>query len=162
MEWISSLFTGTSFAVLGAALAVIFAGMGSSKGVGLAGEAGTGILTEDPTKFGKVLLLQALPGTQGIYGLLVAFLILFSNGAVLDGTLPLVQGVAYFFAALPTAIVGYYSAIRQGRVAAMNIVAKKPDDAMKGVISAGLVETYAVLALLISVLVIFGVGSMAA
>ena len=160
MEWISSLFTGTSFAVLGAALAVIFAGMGSSKGVGLAGEAGTGILTE----FGKVLLLQALPGTQGIYGLLVAFLILFSNGAVLDGTLPLVQGVAYFFAALPTAIVGYYSAIRQGRVAAaaMNIVAKKPDDAMKGVISAGLVETYAVLALLISVLVIFGVGSMAA
>ena len=164
MEWISSLFTGTSFAVLGAALAVIFAGMGSSKGVGLAGEAGTGILTEDPTKFGKVLLLQALPGTQGIYGLLVAFLILFSNGAVLDGTLPLVQGVAYFFAALPTAIVGYYSAIFQGRVAAaaMNIVAKKPDDAMKGVISAGLVETYAVLALLISVLVIFGVGSMAA
>ncbi len=91
MEWISSLFTGTSFAVLGAALAVIFSGMGSSKGVGLAGEAGTGILTEDPTKFGKVLLLQALPGTQGIYGLLVAFLILFSNGAVLDGTLPLVQ-----------------------------------------------------------------------
>ena len=102
-------------------------------------------------------------GRWVLFGI-VAFLILFSNGAVLDGTLPLVQGVAYFFAALPTAIVGYYSAIRQGRVAAaaMNIVAKKPDDAMKGVISAGLVETYAVLALLISVLVIFGVGSMAA
>ena len=163
MAWFSSLFTGTTFAILGAALAVILAGMGSSKGVGMAGEAGTGILTEDPTKFGKVLLLQALPGTQGIYGLLVAFLILFTNPAVLDGSLPFIQGVAYFFAAMPIAIVGYYSAIRQGRVAAaaMNIVAKKPDDAMKGVISAGLVETYAVLDLLISVLAVFGVGSMA-
>ena len=77
MEWFSSLFTGSTFAVLGAALAVILSGMGSSKGVGIAGEAGTGVLTEDPSKFGRVLILQALPGTQGIYGLLVAFLILF-------------------------------------------------------------------------------------
>ena len=155
---------GIVYALIGAALAVGLAGCGSAIGVGIAGQAASGVVTVDPSKFAKVLILQLLPGTQGIYGLLVAFLILFSNGAVLDGTLPLVQGVAYFFAALPTAIVGYYSAIRQGRVAAaaMNIVAKKPDDAMKGVISAGLVETYAVLALLISVLVIFGVGSMAA
>lgn len=163
MAWFSSLFTGTTFAILGAALAVILAGMGSAKGVGMAGEAGTGILTEDPSKFGKVLLLQALPGTQGIYGLLVAFLILFTNPDVLGGNLPFIQGVAYFFASMPIAVVGYYSAIRQGRVAAaaMNIVAKKPDDAMKGVISAGLVETYAVLALLISVLAVFGVANMA-
>ena len=162
MEWFSSLFTGSTFAVLGAALAVILSGMGSSKGI--AGEAGTGVLTEDPSKFGRVLILQALPGTQGIYGLLVAFLILFTNSQVLDGSLPFIQGVAYFFAALPVGIVGYYSAIRQGRVAAasMNIVAKRPADSMKGVILAGLVETYAVLALLISVLAVFAIPGIAA
>ena len=157
-DLIATIFTGSNFAILGAVCAVAFAGMGSSKGVGLAGEAGTGILTEDPSKFGRVLLLQALPGTQGIYGLLVAFLILYRPG-VLEGTLTLASGVGYFFAALPIAIVGYYYGMRQGRVAAasMNIVAKKPDDSMKGVISAGLVETYAVLALLISVLAVFGI-----
>lgn len=164
MAWIQTLFTGTTFAILGAAIAVIFSGMGSSKGVGIAGEAGTGVLTEDPSKFGRVLLLQALPGTQGIYGLLVAFLILFTNPMVLDGSLPLAHGVAYFFASMPIAVVGYYSAVRQGRVAAaaMNIVAKRPEDSMKGVISAGLVETYAVLALLISVLAVFAIPGIAA
>lgn len=163
MGWLSGLFTGTTFAVIGAAVAVICSGMGSSKGVGIAGEAGTGIIAEDPSKFGRVLLLQALPGTQGIYGLLVAFLILFTNPQVFAGTLPLLHGVAYFFAALPIAIVGYYSAVRQGRVAAaaMSIVAKKPEDSMKGVICAGLVETYAVLALLISVLAVFAIPGIA-
>ena len=111
MEWISSLFTGTSFAVLGAALAVIFAGMGSSKGVGLAGEAGTGILTEDPTKFGKVLLLQALPGTQGIYGLLIAFITLSQIGILGgDSNISLAKGILYFLACMPMAIIGYWSA----------------------------------------------------
>ena len=151
------IFTGSVLAVLAAAIAVIPSCMGSARGVGMAGEAGTGILTEDPSKFGSVLILQALPGTQGIYGLLVAFLILFTNPDVFSGSLSMVQGLAYVCAALPIAIVGYYSAVKQGRVAAasMAIVAKQPQDSMKGVISAGLVETYAVLALLISVLAVF-------
>ena len=67
MSIFSSL--GTSIAVLGAALAAILSGMGSAKGVGLVGQAGAGVITEDPTKFGKVLILQILPGTQGLYGL---------------------------------------------------------------------------------------------
>ena len=156
---LQSMFTGSVLAVIAAAIAVIPSCMGSAKGVGLAGQAGTGILTEDPGKFGSVLILQALPGTQGIYGLLVAFLILFVNGQVFAGTLPLVQGAAYVFAALPIGIVGYFSAVHQGKVAAaaMAIVAKQPSDSMKGVISAGLVETYAVLALLISVLAVFAI-----
>lgn len=154
-----SNITGTILAVIAAAIAVIPTCIASAKGVGMTGEAGTGILTEDPSKFGSVLILQALPGTQGIYGLLVAFLILFTNPDVFTGSLPMVQGIAYICSALPIAIVGYYSAIRQARVAtaAMAIVAKQPQDAMKGVISAGLVETYAVLALLISVLAVFAV-----
>ena len=157
-------FGGLALALFGSGLAVALSCVGSAKGTGIAGEAGTGVLTEDPSKFGRVLILQALPGTQGIYGLLVAFLILFTNSQVLDGSLPFIQGVAYFFAALPVGIVGYYSAIRQGRVAAasMNIVAKRPADSMKGVILAGLVETYAVLALLISVLAVFAIPGIAA
>lgn len=163
MEAFVSIFSnfgaGSILAIIGAVLAVTFACMGSAKGVGLAAQAGAGILSETPERFGNVLILQALPGTQGIYGLLVAFLILFTNSQVFAGTLPVVQGFAYLFAALPIAIVGYFSAVHQGKVAAagMGIVAKKPEDAMKGVISAGLVETYAVLALLISVLAVFQV-----
>ena len=163
MSFLSSVFSGSTFALLGAALAIGLAGTGSAKGVGIAGEAGAGVLSRSPENFGRVLLLQALPGTQGIYGLLVAFLIIFADG-VIPGTLPLIQGVGYFCSALPIAIAGYFSAIAQGRVSAagMGIVATKPEESMKGVIAAGLVETYAVLALLISVLIFFNVPNMAA
>ncbi|MBQ7623895.1 MAG: V-type ATP synthase subunit K [Clostridia bacterium] len=156
----ASIFTnGSIWAILGAVCAVLFAGMGSAKGIQLVGKAGSGVLSEAPETFGRVLILQALPGTQGIYGLLVAFLILFSNGDVFSFSLPLEKGFAYFLAALPIAVVGYFSAVHQGTVAAaaMGIVAKRPEESMKGVISAGLVETYAVLALLISVLAIFNI-----
>ena len=161
MSFLSTLITGQSLALLGAAFAIGFAGTGSAKGVGIAGEAGAGVLSVTPEHFGRVLLLQALPGTQGIYGLLVAFLIIFAEG-VIPGTLSLAQGMGYFCSALPIAIAGYYSAIAQGRVSAagMGIVATKPEEAMKGVIAAGLVETYAVLALLISVLIFFQVPNM--
>ena len=159
MEFLSTVFTGSGFALLGAVLAVGLAGSGSAKGVGIAGEAGAGVLSVSPEHFGRVLLLQALPGTQGIYGLLVSFLILFADPRLFTGQLPLIQGIGYFCAALPIAIAGYYSAIAQGRVSAagMGIVATKPEESMKGVIAAGLVETYAVLALLISVLIFFNV-----
>ena len=68
--------SGIVFALLGVAVAVILAGMGSAYGVGVAGQAAAGVVTEDPDKFAKVLLLQLLPGTQGIYGLLVGFIAL--------------------------------------------------------------------------------------
>lgn len=64
---------GIILAYLGAALAIGLAGSGSAIGVGIAGTTGTGLMTEDPSKFGLVLILQAIPGTQGIYGLLVGF-----------------------------------------------------------------------------------------
>ncbi|MFV0496992.1 MAG: V-type ATP synthase subunit K [Candidatus Fimivivens sp.] len=155
MEFVTNLFSGYFFALLGAALAVGLAGSGSAKGMGIAGEAGTGIVSVSPEKFGRVLLLQALPGTQGIYGLLIAFMIL-TAAPVTGGTLTVGQGVAYLCGALPIAIAGYYSAIAQGRVAAasMGIVASKPEESMKGVIAAGMVETYAVFAVLISFIII--------
>ena len=67
---------GQVFAILGAATAITVAGIGSAKGVNIVGEAGAGLVSEDPSRFGSVLVLQALPGTQGIYGLLIAFMIL--------------------------------------------------------------------------------------
>ena len=154
----ADIFTGNNLAILGAACAAIFAGMGSSKGVGIAGEAASGVVTEDPSKFGKALVLQALPGTQGIYGLIVAFMVI-NNMGLFSGavkTLSVSQGLYYLIACLPIAIVGYYSGIKQGRVAAsgMNILAKRPDDFGKGVIAAALVETYAIFALLVSLLLI--------
>ncbi|MGE4283992.1 MAG: permease, partial [Clostridia bacterium] len=82
VNWVEFLFNGNFLAMMGAALAVLLAGTGSAKGVGIVGEAAAGVVTEDPSKFGQALLLQALPGTQGIYGLLTAFVILNKIGVV--------------------------------------------------------------------------------
>ena len=73
------MITGNVMALIGAAIAAL-AGIGSAMGVGIAGQAAAGVLAEDPKKFGKTLILQALPGTQGIYGLLMAFLIFVKIG----------------------------------------------------------------------------------
>lgn len=161
MEWTASIFNGTTLAMLGAALAALLAGAGSAIGVGIAGEAAAGVLTEDPNKFGQTLLLQALPGTQGIYGLLVAFLIMSKigllSGALVEITLQ--QGFMIFISALPIAIVGYYSAIAQAKasVASIGIIARRPEEIAKGMTYPAMVETYAVLALLVSFLMLNGI-----
>ena len=151
------IFSGQNLALLGAALAAGLAGLGSARGVGLVGQAASGLLTEDPSKFGKVLILQALPGTQGIYGLITAFIILIRTGVL--GTaieLTQMQGAYFLVAALPIALVGYGSAIHQGKVAVagVNLIAKRPDEVGKAITSASLVEIYAVFALLVSLLLI--------
>ncbi len=157
MNFFEMIFTGQNLALLGAALAVILAGFGSAKGVGMVGEAAAGLLTEDPSKSGKALILQALPGTQGIYGLIIAFLIIFKIG-VLGTPAPLTvsQGIYFLMAALPIAIVGYYSALKQAKVAVsgINLIAKRPDEVGKAITSAALVETYAIFAVLISMLLV--------
>lgn len=157
-EFLSTIFTGNTVALLGAALAVILAGMGSARGVGLVGEAASGLLAENPSMFGKALILQALPGTQGIYGLITAFLIIFKMG-ILSGApvaLTVPQGMYYLVAGLPIAIVGYYSGIKQGRVAAsgISLLAKRPKEVGKAITSAALVETYAIFAVLVSLLMV--------
>ncbi len=157
MEILQNLFSGQNIALLGAALAAGIAGMGSAKGVSIVGEAAAGLLTEDPSKFGKALILQALPGTQGIYGLITAFLIIFKIGIL--GTpvaLTVAEGSYFLMASLPIAIVGYYSAIKQARVAAagINLIAKRPDEVGKAITSAALVETYAIFAVLVSMLLV--------
>lgn len=149
---------GLVYALLGAALAVILAGMGSAYGVGVAGQAAAGVVTEDPAKFAKVLIIQLLPGTQGIYGLLVAFITL-SKVGLLGGQpadLDVQTGLLILVACLPIAIVGLISARQQGKtaVASIGIVAKKPDQFGKAMLFPAMVETYAILALLISILAV--------
>ncbi len=152
---------GQFIALLGAALAVLLPGIGSAKGVGIAGESAAGVVTEDPNKFGQTLLLQAMPGTQGIYGLLTGFVIMQKIGLIGGNFLPLTtyQGLLVFSSALPIALVGLYSGIAQGKTAAagMGIVAKRPEELAKGITYAAIVETYAVLALLASILMLFGI-----
>lgn len=147
---------GLVLGILGASAAALFAGMGSVFGVGIAGQAAAGVVTEDPSKFSKVLILQLLPGTQGIYGLLVAFLTLNKLG-VLSGNpvaMSMETGLAIFCACLPIAIVGLFSGLYQGRtaVSSIGIVAKKPEQFGKSLLFPAMVETYAILALLISIL----------
>lgn len=153
---------GIVLAVLGAAFAAGFSGIGSARGVGLVGEAGAGLLTEESNLFGRVLILQILPGTQGLYGFLVALLIFIKTGLLGGNPVALTwtQGMYFFVAALPIAIAGYFSAIYQGRVAASGIsmIAKQSDQTAKAMTLSALVETYAVLALLISFIAVFRIS----
>ena len=149
---------GFAIAMLGAALAAVLPGIGSAKGTGMTGEAGAGLISQDPSKFGKALILQVIPGTQGLYGLVIWFFAMLQMGA-LNGTaagMDVATGVRYFMACLPIALGGLLSALAQGRVAvaSINILAKKPDDWAKGMIMCIVVEFYAILCLLASFLML--------
>ena len=152
---------GLILAISGAALAVILSGVGSALGVRLVGEVSSGLISEEPEKFGKLLLLQALPGTQGIYGFLGAVMAMQKVGLLGGNIVSITPGIGWqiFLACLPVGVVGLISAILQAKVAAsgVNVVAKKPGDAGKPVIMAAMVETYAVLALLVTILLLNGI-----
>ena len=139
---------GIVYALLGAALAVFLAGAGSAIGVGIAGQAASGVVSEDPSKFAKVLVIQLLPGTQGIYGLLVGFITLSKIGLLGGGILDLTpqQGLLVLAACLPVGIVGLISGKSQGQTAAaaIGIVAKKPEQFGKAMLFPAMVETYAI------------------
>ena len=152
------LFGGLGLAFLGAALAVGLCCVGSAKGTGMAGEAATGVIIESPENFSKCLILQVLPGTQGLYGMVAWFFVLLTIGVFGGGVqqLTVSQGLTIFCACLPVALGGWLSAIYQGRVAAasINIVAKRPEEATKGIILCGIVEFYAILSLLATILLL--------
>ncbi len=143
-------------AYMGIALACALAGIGSAVGVGIAAQASTGVMSVDPGKFGKLLLLSALPGTQGIYGFVIAFLLL---GKVTPG---MNMHIAWqiFTAGIPIALAGLFSGIHQGKVCAGGamMTAKQPDDSAKSLILAVFVEFYAILGFLVSFLMLQGIG----
>lgn len=143
---------GMVFAIIGMGIATIFSGIGSAKGVGMTGEAAAALTTNQPEKFGQALILQLLPGTQGLYGFVIAFMIYGS----LATDMSTVTGMAYLMASLPVAFTGLFSGIAQGRVAAsgIQILAKKPEHFFKGVMFSVMVEMYAILGFVISFLLL--------
>ncbi len=134
---------GMIFKGLAVARAVFLSGTGSAKGVGIAGEAAAGVIIEEPEKFGKALVLQLLPGTQGLYGFVIGIVLLLMIG----GTPTLAEGLYFVSAALPVGVVGFTSAFAQGKVsvAGINILAKNEEQQSKGIILAVMVELYAIL-----------------
>ena len=139
----------------GAAISAAFGFAGSAMGMGYAGQAGSGVTSERPELFGKVLLMQALPGSQGIYGLVGAFLILNAAG-VLGGDGPEVLsigvGLQFLMAGIPIGLAGFFSGMFQGRVSAAGIsmIAKDETLTAKAMILSAMVETWAIFGVLIS------------
>ena len=158
VDFIRELTSGLNLALIGIAIAMIVAGIGSAKAVGKAGEAVAGLMAENPSLFGKAVILQALPGTQGLYGFITAFVMIIKLGFI-GGSVPeltFAQGMYFIFASLPVAIVGYFSALKQGRVASAGItlMAKQPEASGKSITSAGLVELYAIFSLVVSLFLV--------
>ena len=155
MENIMTMFWqngGVVFGVLGAVIAVLLSGIGSAKGVGIAGQAAAGLIIDEPEKFGKAMVLQLLPGTQGLYGFVIGLLIMFR----LTSQMTMPEGLYLFMAGLPVGLVGLQSALYQGQVAVagINILAKNEAHQTKGIVLAVMVETYAVLAFVMSLLLL--------
>lgn len=135
-------FTPAAYALLGAALAFFVAALGSAKGVGLAGSAAAGVVAEDPGKFVNAMILQALPSTQSIYGLVISLQII---GRVTT-TMTMEQGMMLLMAGLPVGFVGFLSGVYQGKVAAagINLIAKRPEAFGNAMIFAINVELFAI------------------
>lgn len=153
------LFGGVGLAFLGAALAVGLCCVGSARGTGIVGEAAAGVISEAPEHFAKCLILQVLPGTQGLYGMVAWFFVLLTMGVFGGGglqALSVQQGMNVLFSCLPIALGGWFSAMYQGRAAAaaVGIIARRPEEASKGIILCGIVEFYAILSLLATILLL--------
>ncbi len=154
---------GLLLSLVGAAVAATISGLGAAWGVSIPGRAANGLISEEPEKFGNCLILVALPGTQGVYGFISGVIMLITLGAF-GGELKhptILQGLAFLGVGIFQATVQWVSSIYQGKVCAAGIaiVAKHPEDSMKGVVNGVIVETYAVLGLLITLLLIlFGIA----
>ncbi len=148
---------GYVWAAIAVCVAMILPGIGSALGVGMAGRAAAGVSAEDPDKGGSCLVFELLPATQGLYGFVIAMFILVFSG-ILNGTVMQLStelGRSFFYASLPIGVVGLVSAYFQSRVccAGIGIVAKQGNGGM-GITFAIMVELYAILALIISILMV--------
>jgi V/A-type H+-transporting ATPase subunit K len=146
---------GLMLIFIAAALPAILGFVGSALGMSTAGQSGAGVAAEKPELFGKILLMQALPGSQGIYGLVVAFLVLNFSG-VLGATemvdVSVSTGLQYLIASLPLAISAIFSAVLQGKVAASGILTIAKDESLtaKAMVLAAMIETWAIFGILIT------------
>lgn len=149
---------GLTIAFIGAAFAFLLAALGSAIGTGITGQAGSGVVSEDPQSFVNMLILQALPGTQGFYGFVALMFVI--NVVLGGGKMPDVeQGWQIVFACAPIGIVGFVSAVFQGRVcvAGTSQLAKQPGTLASALVFAIIVETYAVLGLVSTLILLLRV-----
>ena len=156
---------GLTLALTGAGLAALLTGIGSAIGIGIAGRSATGVLSEKPERYGQMFIMVVLPGPQGFYGFLAAFLVMLNLNFFGEGGVPEltpILGLEVLIACFPIAFAGLVSAIFQGRVCSGGILmaAKRPEMAFKaGVVYAVMVEVYAVLGLLVTMfMLMFGIG----
>lgn len=154
---------GLVLAVLAAVVATVLAGVGSAKGVGSAGQASMGVLSEDSSKFGKMLVLTLLPGTQGLYGFIVGFLIIARCGVLGGDMATMGQGLAYLAAAGAIGIGGLVSGIEQGKTAVSGVAMTAKDDKnfSKAMVSITLVEIYALLSFIVSLMAVIFIPNLA-
>lgn len=144
--------TGEALAILGLAICAGLCGAGSAIGLYFTGSAASGVLAEDSKKFSKVLILVVLPATQGIYGFVFGILGL---SAISQGMDP-IAGAKIFGAAMPLAITGLISGIAQGKTAVGGIYAVAKNESLSGklILFPAMVETYAILGLVVSILLL--------
>ena len=154
------IHNGVGWAVFGAMMAVMFGCIGSAIGIRIACSQAAGVLSEKPDLFGKLLVLMALPGTQGFYGFICAIFIALRIGLLTsaDEAVKLAPpiGIALFFVGVGVGLVQLMSSINQGQTSAasINLVGKRPDEGGRAILFPALVETYAVVALLVGILMI--------
>jgi len=148
---------GLMLAIIGAAIAAVIGGIGSSIGILIASSKGAGVLAEKPNLFGKILILTALPGSQGVYGLLIAILILLKAGVFekTDQILSMTGGYQLLGAGIIMAVAAISSAWLQGKsvAASMGAVARNEELAGKAIVMSVLIETYAIFGLLVALLI---------
>lgn len=152
---------GLVFSVIGAVIVMVISGIGSAIGVALAGQAAAGVMTEDPEKFGRMIPVVGLPGTQGFYGFLIGFLVL-NKLSLLTAQIKIPtisQGIQILAICAVVSLVESISAVFQGKVsvASIGIVAKKPEEAGKALVLPIFVEIYAILGLAAGFLLLQGV-----
>ena len=145
--------------ILGCALAIGIAGISSAIGLALAGSSAVAVTAEKPNLFGKLLVLQVLPMTQSVYGLLTAILLMMGAGLLGASTasVTLLQGMGAVWIGLAVGLTGI-SAINQGMVASSSIsaVGRNPDVAARGIIFTVMPETIAIFGLLVGILLMTG------
>ena len=144
--------SGYAIAMIGIALCVGLCGIGSCVGLYKTGSAAAGVLGEDPKRYGKLVILVLLPATQGLYGFIIGII---ASGGV-NADMSLAAGWAMFAAVMPMAITGLISGIFQGRTAANCIYAVGRQESLSGklVLYPAMVEFYAILGLIISIMLV--------
>lgn len=147
---------------LAAGLAIAIPGIGSGLGVGIAGVAAAAVAAEDPKKAYKAFVFQVLPGTQGIYGFVAGFLIIIGTGLTAGAEVAAgIVGLAVLGAAVPAMLQGF-TAYPQGLAASASIsaFAKRPEVFATGLMYTVMVELYAILGLLATILMLTFIGAL--